>query len=204
MTREIANCIVIWITSHKELTEIETIKIRYGLELLVKQIPKLLVSLIAAYLTGTVFEVLLVISSFSLIKSFAHGLHAKTSMGCMVMTVICMNIGTILMKKMFISFHLMTVIFSLGAICVWKYAPRDTRKRPIVGKKRRDKMRSKCLIMYGICFLIATIFYQAIGKYLMYGVVLEVTSILPITYKLLKEEEQNYERFERKVNGEVG
>ena len=78
-------------------------------------------------------------------------------------------------------------------ILIFTYAPADTKKRPIINKKKRLRMKLIstiiAIIYTSICLFIKSNF---ILNTLMFSLVLEAGMILPITYKVFRLPYNNY------------
>ena len=73
------------------------------------------------------------------------------------------------------------------------YAPADTKKKPIINKKRRMKLKYLTLF-FSILFSITSIVIKNnfISNCLIISMLLEVILVLPLTYKLLNMPYRNY------------
>lgn len=89
---------------------------------------------------------------------------------------------------------LFVIIFPL----YYFYAPADTKKRPIIGETIRRKLRLQTLIILTFLLLLIILIPQ-INKLIMYGVIIETVTILPVTYRILKEDYNNYEKYENGI-----
>ncbi len=166
--------------------------IRYGLEGLYLTITKGIVILGLALILGILREVIFLLISYNVLRSQAFGIHATKSIYCLISSVVIFIGGAYLAKVVVIPFYVMVVICILGIILLYLYAPSDTEKRPIVNKKKR--MRFKYLSTgIGVIYFILIIIFRS--NYLLFGLVIEVVMILPITYKIFKMPYNNYKNY---------
>jgi len=90
------------------------------------------------------------------------------------------------------------VSFIAVILCLYRYAPADTKARPLVGKVMRARLRKKAVICGVILLAIALLTpYREIKLLITLGAAFQCISILPITYKTLKRSERNYEFYEQ-------
>ena len=137
-------------------------EIRYGLELMLGEIPKLFIMFLIAYILG-VLE-LSILSYIILLpyKFVSGGVHAKTHIACIIgtPTIYC---GTVFLSKYLnitpnelrIAFILSSWLF--GIIMIMLYAPADTENVPIIRKSERKQKKILSYIVLSINLIIALI-----------------------------------------------
>lgn len=84
-----------------------------------------------------------------------------------------------------------------------RYVP-DTAARPILGKKKRAKLKKKAAIASGFVLSLALILRFTLNDQIFYslvalGAMYAVVSVLPVTYMLLGRSMNNFEKFEREA-----
>lgn len=85
---------VAWLSEKNPQTESENMVIRYGVELLLENILKILLLLGAGLLWGKGLETIIYLSVFCSIRTQAGGYHAKTGWGCCLCMLLVWMIGT--------------------------------------------------------------------------------------------------------------
>lgn len=178
----------------KSKTELE--QIEYGIHILLINIIKLPIIFIIAYFLGIFKYTLTAFLSFSFLRSFASGLHARNGLTCFLSTSI-IYLGTAysgsLIKLTPIG---ISIMFTICLILTYLYAPADTEEKPIISKKRRGKLKTlSCLAviaLYIISLLIVKTQYACI---ITFATLAETISILPLTYIISKRRYNNYEIF---------
>ncbi|KMR64975.1 accessory gene regulator AgrB, partial [Staphylococcus aureus] len=103
-----------YLQKRNNLDHIQFLQVRLGMQVLAKNIGKLIVMYTIAYILNIFLFTLITNLTFYLIRRHAHGAHAPSSFWCYVESIIL--------------FILLPVI-SLGVISV--YAPAATKKKPI-------------------------------------------------------------------------
>lgn len=166
--------------------------IKFGLQLIVGEIPKIFLLIIIAFLLGVGPLTLLTFVLLLPYKSASGGFHLKTHIGCIVGTV-AFYCGTAFISQYinFEPFYLKYIIIGLvwifGMLMCKKYAPADTDNIPILETKERDRKRKLSYVYLSISLIIATIVpNNTIANIIIIGVFLQTLSITKIAYKLTK------------------
>jgi accessory gene regulator B len=186
------------INNRIEIDNINYIKMKYGLEVLIINLSKTLFILIMSEILGLFIETLFVMLSFGFIKCYAFGVHAKSSTSCTIITSMCFFIGAYIPKLFTITNNTVSLIFFVVLVLLYLYAPADTEARPLVGKSLRRKLKIKSLLSAGILMILAFCINDSVLKFCVtYGALCESITITPIIYKLLGRGYKNYEQYKR-------
>ena len=166
--------------------------IKYGLELIIGELPKMFLLFIIAWLLG-IFKYALI--SFAIIlpyKLVSGGVHLKTHIGCILGTSL-LYCGNVFISKYInitniknqIIFSAIILIFAI--IMISLYAPADTENVPILRKKERTK---KKIISYSIVTAMIIISFlvkdRVISNMFRVGVLLQSIMISKLTYNIFK------------------
>ena len=166
--------------------------IKYGLELIIGELPKMFLLFVIAWLFG-IFKYALI--SFAIIlpyKLVSGGVHLKTHIGCILGTSL-LYCGNVFISKYInipdiknqIIFSAIILIFAI--IMISLYAPADTENVPILRKKERAK---KKIISYIIVtsMIIISFFVKdkVISNMFRVGVLLQSIMISKLTYNIFK------------------
>lgn len=167
--------------------------IEYGLEAVYLTVTKLFVIYLVAYIMGILSEVILLSVLYNLIRFTAFGLHASKSIYCLIASLIIFIGGALLCIFLNIPILVKVVLSIICIYYLYKYAPADTEKRPIISPKRR-KIYKIISTITGIIFTILIIvFYKhKISNYLLIGMLEAVIMIHPKVYALFKLPYDNY------------
>lgn len=176
------------INKHVKYEGREKRKLDIGMEIMVKNISKLIILMALAFIFGVFLEFIVVFLVFKQLRKYAYGIHAKTSTGCLIGSAIIM-IGTILIiQHVSINNKLVIIIGSLCAIAFMRYAPSDTNANPIDDPKKRLALKKKAVVSVVLVSLVGLIIpYENYKLCVVYGMIVETVTILPITYILLKQ-----------------
>ena len=186
------------INCHINKKGIELRKMEIGMETVIINVSKF----ILVYLLAAIFNVLpqtfIVHLSFFLVKLFSFGLHALNSTVCTLISCCLFVLIPFALSGMGIGNYSVAVVFAAVIFVLYRYAPADTKARPIIGATKRKKLKKKA-IACGLFLMAVALLLPDNGMKLLLtlGAVYQSVFILPITYKILKRSGKNYENFER-------
>lgn len=167
--------------------------IKYGLELIVGEVPKILLLFLIAIILRIGDLVIFAYITMLPYKIVAGGFHLKTNIGCTIGTFIVYYGNVLISKFLAIPQNFRNIIvlsiwvFSL--IMISLYAPADTINLPILRKKERKIKKILSYIFASITLLIAIfISNNTISNILILNVLIESISISKLAYKLTKNE----------------
>lgn len=170
--------------------------IKYGLESIYLTITKLIIILLLSLILGITKEFILLLIFYNIIRSTAFGMHASKSSSCLISSLIFLIGGVYLCE--YLKFSLITKAFIclICIICIYKYAPADTHKRPLINKRKRRIYKIISLMSATIFSILIVVFNESfISNYLLLGMIIAVIMILPISYKIFKMPYANYKNY---------
>lgn len=192
MRGKVINKIMKYIKKYKVLDEEKEEIIIYGLESIYILVTKLIIIFALALILGIFKEMLIFLLLFNGIRTFAFGLHATKSYICLIVSSIAF-LGLPYLSSILILPNTAKIV--IGIICIgliFKNSPADTHKRPIVNPKRRKKFKILSTIV-AITYVTLSFFTKDfISNCLLFSLLLEVTFISPLTYKIFKLPYNNY------------
>jgi len=175
------------ITRNKRREEIEIKKLHIGIEIFLNNINKVICIIILSSLFNILPEMIIILTSFSILRRFSFGIHANSSLLCTAITFILFLFGVLISKSVFINSGSVFLCYSIILLIIYKYAPGDTVKLPIPDQNMRKGLRDKSIAVCVICLLVTNVIGdQVIKQLILMGLTLEAVSIMPITYKLMK------------------
>lgn len=166
--------------------------IRYGLELIIGELPKMFLLFIIAWLLG-IFKYALI--SFAIIlpyKLVSGGVHLKTHIGCILGTSLLYCGNVFISKYINIPDIKNQIIFSaiiltFAIIMISLYAPADTENVPILRKKERAKKKIISYIIVTAMIIISFLVKdRVISNMFRVGVLLQSIMISKLTYNIFK------------------
>lgn len=171
-------------------------EIRYGLEGIYLSITKLIIIFLLAILLNILKEMIFMLIIFNILRTTGFGLHATKSWICLVSSSVIFLGGPLLAKIIIINNLLKTILSITSVILIYKYAPADTKKRPLIKEKKRNIYKFittvNCIILN---ILIIFIKNNIIVNLIILGIYAEVIIILPKTYKLFNMSYGNYKNY---------
>ena len=200
LLRAAANKIAIRLNSYSNVEGLEFTKMVIGIEAFIINVVKLLIIYLLAAILGVIPSTLVIHGAFALIKRYSLGLHALSVTMCAVVSCLLLVIVPWLLQGVTINNIVVVSAFAPIMFSLYLFAPADTKARPLIGKKLRTSHKRKTLIcgalLLGITLLIPN---ESVKFLLTLGAVYQVIAILPLTYKILKRSEKNYEKFEQRA-----
>ncbi len=174
--------------------------IKYGLELIIGEVPKILLLFIIAIVLKIGWLVIFAYFTMLPYKIAAGGFHLKTNIGCTIGTL-TIYYGNVLISKYIIwtpiyaKYTVIFMIFVFSMIMVSLYAPADTVNLPILTKRERKTKRILSYVFSTITLLVAIIIKDNIlSNILLLNVLIESICISKVAYKLTKNE-YGYENY---------
>lgn len=188
----INNCLN-YIKKNTNYDEIKFKEIEYGLVSIYLTISKLIIIFTLAIILGIFKEMLIFSLLFNILRAPAFGLHASKSWICLLSSTIIFIGIPLLCIYLNINIFIKSIICSIGIILMFKNAPADTKKRPIVSKKRRTKFKVIATFLTIVFSFIAILINDNfISNCLTFSIILENFLIAPTIYKLFKLPYNNY------------
>ncbi len=164
-------------------------------------ISKALIVFVPSLILGILPQTLCVFIGFNAIRITSFGLHALTSIGCSVCSITMFTVIPYLLKDIQVPSYIVAGVGAAALLAIFKYSPADTKARPIIGIKKRKRLKKISLVTCVVLFSALTALpYGGIKAMVILGAFYEIIFILPITYKILRREVRNYEKYERKLS----
>lgn len=196
MKKFIINNIMNYIKKNTNYDVTKQKEIEYGIVSIYLTFSKLIIIISLSLILGIFKEVIIFLILFNILRATAFGLHATKSWICLLSSIL-----------IFIGLPLIALVVSISicvkimacAICIflmYKNAPADTKKKPIVNKKRRSILKLISTIL-SIIFSISAIIINNnfLSNCLIFALILENIMIAPTTYKIFKLSYNNYINF---------
>lgn len=198
LTEKIANQIARWSLSEEQENYEEQLEIlTYGYVLFLENAYKTLVLLLIAVLTGTIFQTLVIIGSFVIVRSFAGGIHCKSGLGCTACMIMVWVVGLVVARTgLYIPLVLLMLVITIGIIV--SYAPRTTANNPIVNADIRKRKKRGAIISTVILLGIGCLAGIGFGRMDVLNMITASLFIESLSILLLvKKEEEKHGETER-------
>lgn len=179
----------------KEMPEVDDERaevINYGIQLIVGEIPKILLLFAVAFILKIGW--LTVFTFFAILpyKKFSGGFHLKTHLGCIIGTCLFYFLTVymskyIVFEQVYIRYIIIFGEWIFSMMMVRLYAPADTENLPILSEKERKYKKMMSYVTLTTTLIVAVIIpNNVISNILMIGTFLQTISITKIAYKLSK------------------
>lgn len=171
-------------------------EIAYGLEAIYLTLTKVVVIFGIAYFLEILKETFILMIFYNIVRTTAFGMHAKKSIHCYIISSILFIGGGLICKYVNINFYIKIIISLITIICIIKYAPADTYKRPLINEKKR-RIYKICSIIISLIYLLFIVIFKdnALSSYLLVGILDATLMIHPLTYRMFQLPYNNYKNY---------
>lgn len=167
--------------------------IRYGLEGLYLTITKLIIILLLAFILNLLKEVIIFLILYNIIRMPSFGLHATKSWICLLSSTIIFIGFPIICRYLYITNYFKVILGLTLVLFIYKNAPADTYKRPIINQKRRIFYKY-CSTFIAIIFIFCSMLINNnfISNCFIFSLFVQSFMIAPFVYKLFNLPYNNY------------
>ena len=174
--------------------------IKYGLEIIIGEIPKLILLVVVAIILKIGWLVVFAYLTMLPYKVMAGGFHLKTNIGCLIGTF-TVYYGNVLISKymviepIYLKYIIIIATWIFSIIMIRLYAPADTINLPILRKKER-KTKKILSYIFATIMLIGSLVIKnnTLANILLINVIVESVCISRLAYKITKNE-YGYENY---------
>ena len=196
MKKFIINTCMNYIQKNTNYTDVKLKEIKYGLEGIYLMISKLIIISCLSIILGVLKEMILYMFIYNIIRMPSFGLHATKSWICLLSSTILFVGIPYLCIYLSIPIYIKIIIGILGICLMFKNAPADTKKKPIINKKRRKIYKCiSTLLAIIFCCLSIVIKNEFLSNCFTFALIMQNCMISPITYKIFKLPYNNYITF---------
>lgn len=171
-----------------KMDHIDFLKCKLGLETFIINPCKLTIIYTCAIILNIFFYTLIFHISFLLLRIFSYGYHAKTSLGCIISSLIMFIFIPYSIYHFFLLPPITLYILSvLNIFLLSQFAPKKTKKNYIGDKQKQLQLKKKavltCFIISFFAFLIPSLTLQNL---IILGNSLAVCLVLPLKKENIK------------------
>ena len=163
--------------------------IKYGLQLLVGEVPKIFIMMGIAWALGILKLTLICFCMMLPYRMYSGGFHLKTHLGCIIGTSI-MYTGNAFVSQLFVIPVMWKIVVSVilwvfAIIMIYLYAPADTEDVPVIPKRERKKRKVISYVVVSVMLVCGCVVQNAvISNMLIVGVLLQSCSISRLAYRV--------------------
>lgn len=180
---------------NKEYSNEDVEVMRYALEGIYLTFTKILVITLIAALLGLFKEYIWFVLLYTPIRSVSFGWHANTTKECWVVSILAFILIPYTFSIITINRITKIILLTFSILEFVLYSPADTKKRPIVNKKRR--------LLFKVVSLIITLVYccysfkhsNLISNLMIASLLYQSLLINPLIYKITHQEFNNYKTY---------
>ncbi len=193
MKKVVMNYTMNLIKNNNNYDEEQLAIIRYGLEGLYLTITKLIIILSLAFILNILKEVIIFLIIYNIIRMPSFGLHATKSWICLLSSIIIFIGFPIICRYLYLTNYFKVILGLILVLFIYKNAPADTHKRPIVNQKRRIFYKY-CSTFIAIIFIFCSILINDnfISNCFIFSLFVQSFMIAPSVYKLFNLPYNNY------------
>lgn len=179
----------------KEYTEEEVAIMRYALEGIYLTFTKILVITLIAALLGLFKEYIWFVLLYTPIRSVSFGWHANTTKQCWVVSILAFILIPYTFSIITINKITKIILLTFSIFIFALYSPADTKKRPIVNKKRRLMFKVASLIIILVYSYYALNNSNLISNLMLASLLYQSMLINPLIYKISHQEFNNFKAY---------
>ena len=163
--------------------------IKYVLQLLVGEVPKIFIMMGIAWALGILKLTLICFCMMLPYRMYSGGFHLKTHLGCIIGTSI-MYTGNAFVSQLFVIPVMWKIVVSVilwlfAIIMIYLYAPADTEDVPVIAKRERKKRKVISYVVVSVMLVCGCVVQNAvISNMLIVGVLLQSCSISRLAYRV--------------------
>lgn len=193
ITKKLSNKCLNFIKNNTSTSEEDLEKIFYGIQVILLGISKDIILLTTSYLLGILPYTIFAFIVFAILRTFASGVHANSTLQCILSDYILFLGNVYLSLNLSLNTISKSIIFAISFILIFLYAPADTEERPLVSKKLRRNLKIKSILVV-IVFYIAILLINSIvySNLITFAILEESLVITPIAYKLFGKKYNNH------------
>lgn len=126
----------------------------FGIEQLLSIILNLLTTILIGCLFGIVWQAILFVGAFMILRSYAGGYHALTPVRCYILTIVTIIVSLSAIKYFEIDMVVLISLLIMTSVVILVLAPVDTENKPI-DEIEYIYYRKKTMIVWGVEVIIA-------------------------------------------------
>ncbi len=136
------------------LSEIDGIKLKYSLELIINEVSKFFILLVMFSILGKRNDFIYSALSLFIIRLFTGGLHFKTYYGCLIFSAFFFCTSIFLKTCIFLNFETAIILFVFSLLITIVFAPISGKSRPDYPYKKKLQFKLSGIMLILVHFLI--------------------------------------------------
>ncbi len=188
MKKLFLNSSITFLKKYQSYSDEDLEKLQYGLEGIYLTITKIVIIITLAILLNMLKEIIILLLLVNIIRYFGFGIHAKTSLECLITSLLLFIVLPILFIRTNINYNFVVILAIISLISFIPFAPADTVKRPFYNKKKII-IRKILTISIGVIYFVSSMYIKnkSLSLLLLTAIIIQAIVINPITYKIMKQ-----------------
>ena len=155
MISALARCITEVLCTSYTIEENDIELYQYGFFLLLSRVFYFVITVLFGLMFRALMESIMFYIMFSLLRSYAGGIHAKTESACTIMTIFAMfiSVACIATMKSLHTTIVPIVMLTVGLACILTLSPLDTNEKPLSEVDRKKFRRITWVLSFGLVML---------------------------------------------------
>lgn len=184
------------VSENKDFSNDKLEEIEYGLISIYMLITKSIIIFGLAYILGIFSELLIFMILYNFIRIPSFGLHASKSSICLISSATAFIGSLYLSMYLNINIYIKLILGIYTIIRIYKNAPADTEKRPIINKKRRYIYKYISSLV-AVTYIIISLYIKDnfISNALLFSLIIQTFMISPYVYKMFNMKYDNYKDY---------
>lgn len=180
---------------NKEYSNEDVEVMRYALEGIYLTFTKILVITLIACLLGLFKEYMWFVILYIPLRSVSFGWHANTTKECWVVSILAFILIPYIFSIITINEITKIILLTFSILVFALYSPADTKRRPIVNKKRRLLFKAVSLIITLVYCCYSFKHSNLISNLMIASLLYQSLLINPLIYKITHQEFNNYKTY---------
>lgn len=148
MTSILSDTILKSLSKSTDLTSDETVKIKYVLNVIIGDVSKLIIIVLAFWLFN--YHLLVIYGMFTLwcIRTFTGGLHFNNYLSCLMFSIVFFASSVFLYFNIMLTKPLLIILVLLNLLVIMLLSPMKSASRPEISKKKKTHFKIiACLVV---------------------------------------------------------
>jgi accessory gene regulator B len=194
----LSNWVIAQIRSQNpDISDTKVAELEYGFLAFYLTVTKFIVILALAWALQIIPVMLIVTVTFMFVRTCAGGVHAESSLMCLITTSIIYFGVALCAIHTQIPRNVLIGMAGLAIILITTYAPADNSNKPIRGPKHRRKLKTLSIVFTIVFTIISFFVTPVLQSAIILSIFVESLMITPIAYRLTKT--QGGEHYEKTI-----
>lgn len=168
-------------------TSIEQSKIRYGVEVIISEMQKLLIIYGVAIFLNCLLEAFVTHISFYILRQVCFGFHFENKATCIIWSIVLFPILSKISTYVRLDNLHLLIILGGSSLILLGIAPRGTAKHAVINDAHKQYLKKKIIKRIVILFIIALFIPPYFQKLITLGIIIELCLVILQIFKQPKE-----------------